>query len=166
MSQTPNYSSSHRVPYIEPIAHTPERTSTVKKLLLLLLFVVAAFSGAAHAQVIVIANPAIKSSDVSKADLHEVFSGSASSFKDAGHVTPVLLKAGAANDEFLAAYIGKSDSAFRASWRSLVFSGQATMPKSLDSDAAVVEYVAHTPGAIAYISKTAPHEGVKVLTVH
>jgi ABC-type phosphate transport system substrate-binding protein len=39
------------------------------------------------------------------------------------------------------------------------------MPKSLDSDAAVVEYVAHNPGAIGYIGKSAPHEGVKVLSV-
>jgi len=50
-------------------------------------------------------------------------------------------------------------------WRSLVFSGQTTMPKSLDGDAAVVEFVAHNAGAIGYISKTTPREGVKVLTV-
>jgi hypothetical protein len=55
----------------------------------------------------------------------------------------VLLKSGAVHDEFLTEYIGKNDTAFRASWRSLVFSGQASMPKSLDSEAAVVEYVAH-----------------------
>jgi ABC-type phosphate transport system substrate-binding protein len=140
---------------------------TMKKLLLSTFFAAATLSASVvRAQVIVIANPAIKASEVSKSDLHEVFSGSASSFKEAGHVTPILLKGGSTNDEFLAAYIGKSDSAFRASWRSLVFSGQATMPKSLDTDAAVVEYVSRTPGAIAYISKSAPHEGVKVLSVH
>jgi len=139
----------------------------MKRLLLPALFTAATLAAMpARAQVIVIANPAIKAAEVSKSDLHEVFTGSASSFKEAGHVTPILLKAGPANDEFLSAYIGKSDSAFRATWRSLVFSGQATMPKTLDSDAAVVEYVAHTAGAVAYISKSAPHEGVKVLTVH
>jgi ABC-type phosphate transport system substrate-binding protein len=138
----------------------------VKSLLLTLFAAVALSASIAHAQVIVIANPSTKASEVSKSDLRDVFSGSASSFKDAGHVTPVLLKAGTSNDEFLSAYVGKTDSAFRASWRSLVFSGQATMPKSLDTDAAVVEYVAHTPGAIGYISKSSPHDGVKVLTVH
>jgi len=80
-------------------------------------------------------------------------------------VTPVLLKQGAANDSFLELYVGKSDAAFRASWRSLLFSGQGAMPKSLDSEAAVVEYVAHTAGAIGYIGKTTPHEGVKTLAV-
>jgi ABC-type phosphate transport system substrate-binding protein len=39
------------------------------------------------------------------------------------------------------------------------------MPKSLDSEAAVVDYVAHNPGAIGYISKATPHDGVKVLAV-
>ncbi len=136
----------------------------MKNLLLLTIFI-AASAACAHAQVLVVANPAIKSSEVSKSDLREVFSGSSSSIKEAGHVTPILLKSGPANDEFLSAYVGKTDSAFRASWRSLVFSGQATMPKSLDTDAALVEYVAHTPGTIGYISKTSPHEGVKVLAV-
>jgi hypothetical protein len=82
-----------------------------------------------------------------------------------GNVVPILLKTGASNDEFLQAYIGKNDAAYRAGWRSLVFSGQATMPKSLDSDAAVVEFVAHNAGTIGYIGKASPHDGVKVITV-
>jgi ABC-type phosphate transport system substrate-binding protein len=118
----------------------------------------------AKAQVIAIANPSVKASDVSKNDLKDVFTGASTSL-GGGNVTPVLLKGGAVHDEFLQAFIGKNDTAFRASWRSLVFSGQATMPKSLDSEAAVVEYVAHNPGAIGYISKATPHEGVKVLAV-
>jgi ABC-type phosphate transport system substrate-binding protein len=139
----------------------------VKKLLYVFLFLAAAqlFSGFAGAQVVVIANPSVKAAEVSKSDLRDVFTGAASNLKDGSHVTPVLLKSGSAHSEFLAEYIGKDDTAFRASWRSLVFSGQATMPKSLDSEAAVVEYVAHNPGAIGYISKATPHEGVKVLAV-
>jgi ABC-type phosphate transport system substrate-binding protein len=68
-------------------------------------------------------------------------------------------------DEFLSLYIGKTDSGFRAGWRSILFSGQGAMPKTLDSEAAVVEYVARTPGAIGYIGRAAPHEGVKILIV-
>jgi hypothetical protein len=123
------------------------------------------FSAHAKAQAIVIANSSVKSADVSKGDLRDVFTGAASSLKDGSHVTPILLKQGAAHDEFLSTYIGKSDTAFRASWRSLVFSGQATMPKSLDSEAAVVDYVVHNAGAIGYVGKATPHEGVKVLEV-
>ena len=139
----------------------------MKKLLVVALFLAAAVCLSAHvqAQVIVIANNSVKSSDVSKGDLREVFTGAASSLKDGSNVTPVLLKGGATHEGFLSEYVGKNDTAFRAGWRSLVFSGQASMPKSLDSEAAMAEYVAHTAGAIGYISKATPHEGVKVLTV-
>jgi ABC-type phosphate transport system substrate-binding protein len=139
----------------------------MKKLMMTILLVAAAsiFAAQAQAQAIVIANPSVKAADVSKDDLRDVFTGNSSSLKDGSHVTPVLLKGGAAHDSFLSAFIGKNDTAFRASWRSLVFSGQASMPKSMDSDAAMVDYVAHNAGAIGYISKATPHEGVKVLAV-
>jgi len=138
----------------------------MKKLLLASVFLatIGVFSGQAKAQ-LVIANPSVKASDIAKSELKDIFTGSASSLKDGSHVTPVILKAGSVQDEFLAAFIGKADAAFRASWRSLVFSGEATMPKQLDSDAAMVEYVAHTAGAIGYIGKGSAHDGVKVLAV-
>jgi len=139
----------------------------MKKLLFAFLLIASAsiFVAQAHAQAIVIANPGVKSADVSKSDLRDVFTGAATSLKDGSHVTPVLLKSGPVHDAFLSDYIGKGDTAFRASWRSLVFSGQASMPKSLDSDSAVVEYVAHNAGAIGYIAKSTPHDGVKVLSI-
>jgi ABC-type phosphate transport system substrate-binding protein len=138
----------------------------MNKLFISLFFAlcVLVLAGNAHAQAIVIANPSVKAADVSKGDLKDVFTGGATSL-GGSQVTPVLLKSGAAHDEFLSAYIGKNDTAFRAGWRSLVFSGQTTMPKSLDSETAVVEYVAHNSGAIGYIGKATPHEGVKVLAV-
>ena len=69
------------------------------------------------------------------------------------------------HEEFLQACIGKNDTAYRAGWRSLVFSGQDSMPKSLDGDAAVVSFVANNAGAVGYIGKATPHDGVKVLLV-
>jgi ABC-type phosphate transport system substrate-binding protein len=139
----------------------------MKKLLLSFLF--AAFASLigqrAYAQVIVIANPSVKTSTVSKAELSDVFTGNATTLKDGSRAVPILLKAGTAHEEFLQAYIGRSDSAYRAGWRSLVFSGQGAMPKSVESDAAVVDFVSHNAGAIGYIGKNTPHDGVKVLAV-
>jgi ABC-type phosphate transport system substrate-binding protein len=130
----------------------------------LLLAAVGGMAGRASAQAIVIANPGVKAAEVSKSDLRDVFTGASGSLSGS-KVTPVLLKSGAATEEFLAAYVGKSDSAFLAGWRSLIFSGQASMPKTVDSESAMVDYVAHTPGAVGYIAKGAAHEGVKVLDV-
>jgi ABC-type phosphate transport system substrate-binding protein len=140
----------------------------MKKLILssLCAFAALLLAAAAGAQVIIIANPSVKSGEVSKDELRDVFTGNASALKDGSKVVPILLKDGTSHEEFLKAYIGKADTAYRAGWRSLVFSGQATMPKSLDGDAAAAAFVAHTPGTIGYIDKATPHEGVKVLEVH
>ena len=135
------------------------------RMLLLTLAAAFAFSVQGRSQIIVIVNPQLKSTSASKVDVREVFTGESTSLKDGSRVVPVLLRPGPTEDEFVATYLGKSDAAFRAAWRSLVFSGQAGMPRSLDSERAVVEYVAHTPGAIGFISKKTPHEGVKVLDV-
>ena len=107
----------------------------------------------------------MKANEISKSDLRDVFTGASTGLPGGGNVVPILLKAGTVHEEFLQAYIGKNDTAYRAGWRSLVFSGQASMPKSLDTDTAVVEFVAHNAGAIGYIGKATPHEGVKVLAV-
>ena len=132
----------------------------------LLAFVGSTLAASAGAQAIVIANSSVKASGVSKDDLKDVFTGNATTLKDGSKVVPVLLKEGPSNEEFLKAYVGKGDTAYRAGWRSLVFSGQASMPKSLDDDAAAVAFIAHNPGTIGYIDKASPHDGVKVLDVH
>jgi ABC-type phosphate transport system substrate-binding protein len=137
----------------------------MKRGILIALFALSACSAAARAQVVLVANPGVRATDVAKGEIRDVFTGASSNLAGS-KVTPVLMKSGAATDAFLSEYVGKSDSAFVAGWRSLVFSGEAAMPKTLESDAAVVDFVAHNPGAVGYVSKAAAHEGVKVLSVH
>jgi ABC-type phosphate transport system substrate-binding protein len=122
---------------------------------------------AAMAQnVVVIVNNGVKVAGASRDDICGVFTGEKSSLGDGSHVTPVMLKAGPVHDAFLKAYVGKGDAAFRTAWRSLVFTGQGLIPKTVDSEAAMVEYVVATPGAIGYVSKATEHEKVKTLTVN
>ncbi len=134
-------------------------------ILFLLTLLGASVCHSSHAQIVIIVNQNAKPASVSTGDLRDIFQGNVSAFPDGSHVTPVLLKQGSVSDDFLSLYVGKSDTAFRANWRSLLFSGQGVMPRTLDSEVAVVEYVARTPGAIGYISRSTPHEGVKVLAV-
>jgi ABC-type phosphate transport system substrate-binding protein len=115
-------------------------------------------------EVIVIANKSVKANDVSASDLRDVFNGDKSSLSDGSHVVPVTLKGGPVHEAFLKKYVGKGDAAFRAAWRSLVFAGSASMPKTFDTESAMVEYVAATPGAIGYVGKD-PGETVKKLAV-
>jgi hypothetical protein len=62
-------------------------------------------------------------------------------------------------------YLGKTDSALQTYYRSLVFTGKASMPKMLGTDADVVGYVAKTKGAVGYVDSAADTTGVKTLEV-
>ena len=140
---------------------------TMNKRYLSILFVGVLLScAAASAQnVVVIVNNGVKATAASSDDIRAVFTGDKSSLSDSSRVTPVTLKGGSADEAFLKDYVGKGDAAFRTGWRSLVFTGQASMPKTVDSEAAMVDYVAATPGAIGYVSKATEHDKVKVLAV-
>jgi hypothetical protein len=65
----------------------------------------------------------------------------------------------------LKAYIGKTDAALSTYYRSLVFTGKGSMPKTLESDAEVAAYVAKTKGAIACVSVGTSTPGVKTIQV-
>jgi len=137
-----------------------------KSTLAAMFFCLALGSAVARAQnAVVVANNSVKAAEVSSDELRDVFTGNKTSLKDGSHVMPVTLKGGASHDAFLKQYVGKSDSAFRAGWRSLVFTGQAAMPKTFDTEAALLDYVAATPGAIGYVGKDAGNDKVKTLAV-
>lgn len=122
------------------------------------------FAARLQAQVLVIVHPEMSAESVSKADLSKVYTGTASRIAGT-HVVPVLLKEGSVHSDFLTNSIGKSPVSLIVIWRGLVLSGQATMPKTFNSEEELVRYVARTPGAIGYIDKSTPHDGVKVLTI-
>ncbi|MDP9038923.1 MAG: hypothetical protein M3O02_06555 [Acidobacteriota bacterium] len=137
----------------------------MKRRLIILLQLVFVLSPLGYAQVLVIANPALKAAALSRSELRDIFLGIASTLPDGTPVAPVLLKEGTVHRYFLSRFLGRSDTAFRANWRSLLFSGQAVLPRAFDSETALVEYVARTRGAIGYIGPNAPHERVKVIAV-
>lgn len=113
----------------------------------------------------VIANSSVKAEGVSQDELKGVFLSTKTSLSDGSHVEPVLLKSGAAHEAFLKEYVGKTGNALETYYRSLVFTGKGSMPKTLASDAEVVDYVSKTKGAIGYVSGDAGTDGVKVLEV-
>ena len=120
---------------------------------------------ASAADIKVIANPNIGASSVSADELKGVFLVTKSSLSDGSHVEPVLEKDGPVHEAFVKEYLGKTDSALQTYYRSLVFTGKGSMPKTLAADAEVVAYVAKTKGAVGYVSAGASTAGVKTLEV-
>jgi ABC-type phosphate transport system substrate-binding protein len=120
----------------------------------------------AHAgDIKIIANSSVQVSDVSADDLKRVFLATKTSFSDSGRLEPIVQKGGAAHEEFLKKYLGKTDSGLDTYYRSLVFTGKGTMPKTLNSDSEVAAYVARTKGAIGYVSAGTAAPGAKIIEV-
>lgn len=120
---------------------------------------------ASAADVKIIANSSVTATEISVDELKGIFLLTKASVTEGGHVEPVLEKGGAAHEAFLKQYVGKTDSALETYYRGLVFTGKASMPKTVGSDAEVTAYVAKTKGAIGYVGADAATEGVKVLDV-
>ena len=115
--------------------------------------------------VVIIANPAVKTSEISADDLRAVYLGMKTSLGDGSHLKPVLEKAGPVHDAFLKEYLRKTDFALQTYYRSLVFSGAGSMPTTLPSDADVVAYVKKNREAIGYVAAGSVADGVKSLRV-
>ena len=100
----------------------------------------------------IIANSSINTTEISRYDLNEIFLMTKTSFAGSGHVEPVLLKNCSCNSTFVKEYLGKTDSALTTYYRSLMFSGKASIPRSFESESKLAEYVARTKGAIGYVA--------------
>ena len=139
-------------------------TTTMKFLTPLIVLGVLLVGKASAADVKIIANPSVTVSEISVADLKLIFLETKTSL-GAAHVEPVLVEAGAAHAEFLAKYIGRTDEGLRIYYRSLMFTGKGSIPKSFPTTAAAVAYVSKTKGAIAYVEESEATQGVKEIRV-
>jgi ABC-type phosphate transport system substrate-binding protein len=132
------------------------------------LILLAGFLGcgsAASAQdVVLVANKGVQISEIRDADLRAIFMGEKTRFADGSHAVPVTLKGGAVHEVFLRNHLGRNPEDFRAQWRKAVFTGQGAMPRTFDTEAAVIEYVAATPGALGYVSRVSPKDNVKSIS--
>lgn len=117
-----------------------------------------------EAQVIV-ANAGVKATEISKADLLDIFTGASGNFHDGSRAVPATLKGGAVHEQFLKSYIGKKEALFRGDWRVLVFSGKATMPRAFDTEEQLLQYIGSQPGAIGYAGSPPENTHVKTLKV-
>jgi len=134
----------------------------------LLVLIALGACGAADVQpgeIKIIANLNVNTSEISRDDLNRIFLLTKTSLPGAAHVEPVLEKAGTACDLFLRDYMGRTNSALMTYYRSLMFSGKGSIPKSFASDSEVAAYVAKTKGAIGFVGAAVSTPGVKNLKV-
>lgn len=116
-------------------------------------------------EIMIVAYPKTSVSEITRDQLRDIFTGVRTRFGDGSRAVPVLLKGGPVHEVFLSRIVGDNPDEFRVRWRRAVFTGQGAMPKEFQSEAAVLDYVAATPGAVGYVSRVSDPSAVKVLTV-
>src|SRR6202051_3312429 len=134
-------------------ARKPENAMNTQRIVPLVAAVVLFGSSPAFAaDVKIVANPSVRADSITPAELRSVFLEDRRSLDDGSHVEPVLAKGGAAHEAFLRQYVGKNDDDLRPYNRPRVVTGRGSMPKFLDSDAEIINYVSRTKGAVGYVS--------------
>ena len=131
--------------------------------LIVLLVSLGSWSAAGAQDVVLVANKGVQISEITDADLRAIFMGTRTRFADGSHAVPVTLRGGPVHEVFLRNHVGESPEEFRSRWRKEIFTGQGAMPKAFDSESALIEYVAATPGAVGYVSRISPQDRVKSL---
>lgn len=109
-----------------------------------------------------VAHPSVAATSLSRAEASRMFLRLQTEWPGGGHVRPVdQAKSSPLREAFSREILGMSLAAADAYWTRAIFSGRAVPPVEKRSDADVLAYVRETPGALGYVSGSAPLEGVK-----
>ena len=125
--------------------------------ILVVLFVAGfgAFTATNAGGVVLIASDEVSDDSLSKSEVKDMFLGKKNKWNSDQVVVLSVLRGGNVHEEFCQEYTGKTASQFDAYWKSLVFTGRASMPRSFKSEEDLVKYVSITKGAIGYVGSSA-----------
>ena len=115
--------------------------------------------------IVLIVNPSVPETTLSKNDLGNIYLGKKTSWSDGSKIKFVIQK-GDINSSFVKSFVGKTETQFKIFWKKQVFTGKGSPPKEFDSDQAMVEFVAHTTGAIGYVSAGSDVSKVKTISIN
>lgn len=131
------------------------------------LFLLFAVHRAHAAGVKVIVHPSNAMSSISKAKVGDLFLKRVTRWENGRTVTPVdQTEKSGTRATFTRDLLGKEVPWVKSYWQKMIFSGRATPPAELTSDAQVIEYVRTNPDSIGYVDDSAAiPAAVKALTV-
>jgi TonB family protein len=141
------------------------RSAKVLQIFIVAGLVLVSVAGFAGSDIKVIANSSVTADFISAGELKRIYLLQTRKLKDGSVVEPVLQKRGAVHDTFSREFLDRDGEEIRTYYHGVVFTGKGSMPREVNSDAEMVSYVAHTRGAIGYVSVGANADGVKLLAV-
>jgi ABC-type phosphate transport system substrate-binding protein len=121
-------------------------------------------TGAGAERLRLVVHPSVPVRTLPREAVARLFLGKAQEWSDGTRVRPVDQRdRSAIREAFAREVLRRSTAAVKAHWQQLVFSGRGVPPPEAPSDAAVLAHVRAHPGAIGYVSASAPLDGVAEL---
>lgn len=137
----------------------------MKRIISLLTLVIALGSVTRAADVAFITNPQGGDAALSAGDLKAVLLGNKTKWNSGGLVKLAVLESGPLHEQVVQDNTQRSADQFDKFWKKLVFTGKGVPPATAADEAAMLDYVAKTPGALGYVSAGAVTDKVKVLEI-
>jgi len=97
-----------------------------------------------------------------KKTISKIFLGKTKKFPNGEEAIPLNIDPNDTSADFTKEVLGKSESQMKAYWSKLLFTGKGQAPKSVSSDAEVIELVSKNPSTIGYVSDAGVTDGVRV----
>jgi hypothetical protein len=114
----------------------------------------------------VVVHPDHTGGAVERAFLADAFLKKVTRWPGGETIRPADLRANSpARKRFTEVVLKRSVGAVRSYWQQRIFSGRDVPPPELDSDEAVLAFVAKHPGAVGYVSGAAKVQGVRELSI-
>jgi ABC-type phosphate transport system substrate-binding protein len=124
--------------------------SPLKKILLLCLALLGADPIAAQSNLVVIVHPS-NMAHIDEDNIANIFLGQTKTFPAGGAALAVDLKDGPLREDFGIKLLHRRPPQLKALWARQIFTGGAKPPRELANTDEVLNFVASTPGAIAYV---------------
>jgi len=139
------------------------KTKVIAVLLFAILFTIPASAGV---KVVVNDKNPVPDS-MSKSDVADLFLKKSTRWSNGQTVVPLdLADSSKVRSEFSSSVLNKDVTAVKSYWQKMIFSGRATAPVELGTEAEVLTFVRKFPAAIGYVSDSAEiPAGVKVIKV-
>ncbi len=117
----------------------------------------------AYPGLVVIVNP-LNHNQMSLEQIRNIFLGKTRSFPDGSTAIPVeISNQSALRKDFEKVVLKKDDAQVRAYWAQMVFTGRATPPKTISSEAELRTLIASNPNLVGYIDSGSADNSVKVV---
>ena len=129
------------------------------------LLLVLAVLESASADVLIITNPDVNETSLTKRDIEEIFLGKKGQWQDISKIRPVLMDEVEVLKEFLEIYVNKTQNQYINHWKRMLFTGKGKPPIRFKSSAEVVAYVSETAGAIGFVPAGTSVENVNTINV-